>query len=107
MHGGIESRGESPKHGGGASVFEYCACVKYAAIPLVGSKSVTRVIRVSASESFAESGDLSEREAGLFRFIRSNDQSSFERPLLSETVLLPTIFRYNQRPLPFSLENVS
>ena len=71
----LESRGESPKHGGGAIVFEYCACVKYAAISLVGSKSVTRVIRVSASESsfqqFAESGDRSEREVGLFRFIRA------------------------------------
>ena len=49
------------------------AC-EYAAISLVGSFFVSRVIGVSASVGqFPESDDLSEREAGLFRFIRATD----------------------------------
>ena len=50
---------------------------EYPAISLVGSFSVSRVVGVSASvdhyQHFAESGDLSEREAGLLRFIRATN----------------------------------
>ena len=89
---------------------KYCACVEVCRHFIGRIEVVTRVIRFAVSESsfqqFAESGDLFERGAGSFRFIRATI-SSFERLLLSETVLLPVYFRESQRPLPFPVEKVS